>query len=190
MAAAFIADAWIRALDELKARRQDLDRAIYGILERHFRRIDLVRVEAERAAMKIVSAKRGVYTNSLQFLELLNPMRVLADDRGKALRLEARLDAAAQRRIGRDVRALDGQRNSLDRSAARLMNSVNARLQASAAALRACDPRAPLARGYAIVTAGGRALRDASSLRPGDEIAALLERGTLTARVEAIRDDG
>jgi exodeoxyribonuclease VII large subunit len=72
----------------------------------------------------------------------------------------------------------------------RVAGGATVRLERAFAALAACDPLAPLTRGYAIVSAGGRAVRDASTLRPGDAILARLERGTLAARVEAVNDDG
>jgi exodeoxyribonuclease VII large subunit len=53
------------------------------------------------------------------------------------------------------------------------------------------DPEALLKRGYAIVTAGGRVVRDAADAPPGTVIAAKLARGTLRARVERDgADDG
>ena len=106
------------------------------------------------------------------------------------VRLDARLGDAMQRRLEREARALDGRCNALDRAGTRFANAAATRLQRSVAALAAGDPLAPLARGYAIVSSGGRVVRAAASLRPGDSITARLERGTLTARVEAVDDDG
>ena len=57
------------------------------------------------------------------------------------------------------------------------------------ARLSALDPHAPLARGFALVFAEGRLVRDASSVAAGTEITAKLARGTLRARVEGSSDD-
>lgn len=46
------------------------------------------------------------------------------------------------------------------------------------------DPEALLKRGYAIVTSGGKLVRDAAEAPPGTAIEAKLARGTLRARVE------
>ncbi len=65
---------------------------------------------------------------------------------------------------------------------------VVARDRARLATLRARfdgnDPEALLKRGYAIVTSGGRLVRDAADAPPGTAIEAKLARGTLRARVE------
>lgn len=52
------------------------------------------------------------------------------------------------------------------------------------------DPEALLKRGYAIVTAGGRLVRDVADAPPGTAIEAQLARGTLRARVERAGVDG
>ena len=56
--------------------------------------------------------------------------------------------------------------------------------------LSALNPRATLARGYAIVQdAGGRVVRRASSTRPGDVLQLLLEDGTVRATVTEMQDE-
>ncbi len=60
------------------------------------------------------------------------------------------------------------------------------RLELARAALDAEDPTRPLARGFAIVTKDGVALRDVATLVVGDAVTAQLERGTFGARVESV----
>jgi exonuclease VII large subunit len=55
--------------------------------------------------------------------------------------------------------------------------------------LDSSDPERPLARGYAIVTFAGRALRDARDVAPGDSIDAKLAHGSVGARVETVGVD-
>ena len=63
-----------------------------------------------------------------------------------------------------------------------------AALDAVAGRLAVLSPRATLGRGYAIVRAGGRVLRDPSPLAAGDRIDVELAEGALGARVEEVRD--
>jgi exodeoxyribonuclease VII large subunit len=189
-AAAFIARAWLVARASLNQRTRDLDRAVREILLRHFHWVDARSNDAERAALRVLAAKRAAFGAMSTRLERQSPQRVLAEFRDRTLRLEGRLDASAQRRLAGATRALDERANALERVALRVAGGATVRLERAFAALAACDPLAPLTRGYAIVSAGGRAVRDASTLRPGDAILARLERGTLAARVEAVNDDG
>ena len=65
-----------------------------------------------------------------------------------------------------------------------------ARLETLKARFDANNPEALLKRGYAIVTAGGRLVREAADAPPGTAIAAQLAHGTLRARVERDGADG
>jgi exodeoxyribonuclease VII large subunit len=189
-AAAFIAGAWLLARRALDERTRRLDRAIHEIVLHQMQTLERLSSDVERAAMRTVFDKRAAYRKAIDRLDLRSPQRVLTDNNERALRLDARLGESMQRRLERETRALDGRRNALDRAGTRFANDAAARLQRSTAGLTACDPLAPLARGYAIVSSGGRVVREAASLRPGDAITARLERGTLAARVEAVNDDG
>ena len=71
-----------------------------------------------------------------------------------------------------------------------LIGEAARKLAVRSAHLLGADPHAPLARGYAMVFAGDTLLRDAASVRPGQEITARLERGTLIARVEGMHENG
>jgi len=73
----------------------------------------------------------------------------------------------------------------------RVLARDNARLDTLKARFDANNHEALLKRGYAIVRAGGRVVRDAADAPPGTVIEAELARGTLRARVEREgTDDG
>jgi exodeoxyribonuclease VII large subunit len=91
--------------------------------------------------------------------------RLLERDRERVLRLGDRLRAAP----------------------ALLLERRRASVELAGARLRALSPRATVARGYAIVRAGGAVLRDAAAVRPGDALEVELAAGTLGARVEEVR---
>ncbi len=101
--------------------------------------------------------------------------------------------------LGRSREALArGTRRSLERHAQRLSHALErlrrapalaverrrARLDQSAARLRALSPRATLDRGYAIVRSGGSLVRSAASVTAGDAIAVEVADGSFGARVE------
>lgn len=138
---------------------------------------------------------------------------IVQDRRQRAMALEARLDkqtpvmrivtrsqrlAAASSELGSLAKHLLAPRR--DRLAAtaerfarvrgRALNDLRSRLALSSNTLNAADPRAPLARGYAIVTANGRALRDVAKVSTGELVHAQLQHGTLAARVERTNLDG
>ena len=92
---------------------------------------------------------------------------------------------------------VEAERLRLDDLASRAGASAMVQLTAQRAViagqqgrLSALNPRATLARGYAIVQdAGGRVVRRASSTRPGDVLRLLLEDGTVRATVTEMQDE-
>jgi exodeoxyribonuclease VII large subunit len=139
--------------------------------------------------------------------------RRIARSRALLLPLERRLVASSPRALFERRRAaLAKLRDAVIRSGAELTPKRQARLAPLVARLRPAfvrvvarkaafldtlkarldgnDPEALLKRGYAIVTAGGRLVRDPADAPPGTAIAAQLARGTLRARVERDGVDG
>jgi exodeoxyribonuclease VII large subunit len=108
--------------------------------------------------------------------------------------LEATLEGT-RRRLGLAVRSLlERDRNRLARQGERLraaprllLERRRAALDRTGARLQTLSPLATLNRGYAIVRAGGAALRAATEVHPGDPIAVQLAAGSLDARVEDVQ---
>ena len=123
-----------------------------------------------------------------------------ADGRGRARRpgragapRRARDDSEAPRprrpvapraRLRRSSR---GSATASTRAPRLLLERRRAALDHSGARLQALSPLATLARGYAIVRAGGEALREAAAVTPGDALDIELASGGLGARVEDVR---
>jgi exodeoxyribonuclease VII large subunit len=108
--------------------------------------------------------------------------------------LRVRLERARQRLGDGTTRALERDRARLGRSRERLVASPGllverrrAALDRTGVRLQALSPRATLARGYAIVRAGGTVVRDASTVQAGSPIDVELAAGGLGARVEDVR---
>jgi exodeoxyribonuclease VII large subunit len=124
-------------------------------------------------------------------------------------RSRAELARATQTRVTRDRERVDRARLSLhratiqrardsrthvERAHERLRRAPlldlerrRARLEQSAGRLRALSPRATLARGYAVVRAEGRLVREAATLTPGDAVDVEVVEGSFGARVEDVR---
>ena len=89
---------------------------------------------------------------------------------------------------------LAAMRQRLEAQTATLTSAAHARLLAGraaldrrTAALEALSPVAILNRGYALVfDGGGQLVKDATRLRPGDEVSARLARGSVRARVNSV----
>jgi exodeoxyribonuclease VII large subunit len=108
--------------------------------------------------------------------------------------LHAALERARQRLDGGVARLLEHDRGRLDRSRERLaaapallLERKRASLDRAAVRLQALSPRATLARGYAIVRAGGAVVRDAGTVATGSRVEIELAGGGLGARVEEVR---
>lgn len=99
----------------------------------------------------------------------------------------ARATVALARVVERDRSTLARTRARLVEAPARLLERRRASLDTTAARLQALAPHATLARGYAIVRAGGTVLREASSVAPGAALEIELAAGGLGARVEEVR---
>jgi len=123
-------------------------------------------------------------------LEARAPETRLAERAGQLALLRRRLGDAARRgdERRRAARADLAARvaGAFERRAAR----ATAVSELLAARLRAADPEAILARGYAIVSYGGAIVVDAAAVPTGGRIEAKLGRGTLAARVERSDGDG
>lgn len=91
----------------------------------------------------------------------------------------ARISAAAGHRLlllARDLR--DGTR--------RLLQQQDSRINGIEQAIRLLDPANVLKRGYSITRSGGRAVKDAALLRPGEHVETLLHKGTFNGIVVSV----
>ncbi|HEY1656478.1 MAG TPA: exodeoxyribonuclease VII large subunit [Candidatus Tumulicola sp.] len=188
LAAEYVAKGWLVAGRRLTVATRDLERAARDLVLRGAQRSESLGGGIERAAMRILTGKRAALAQRSARLERHNPQRTLADVRARLAASGGRLETAAARMLSRKAHAGGERAAELARAIAALRTSVVRRLERGIAGLDRLDPLAPLARGYAIVTQNGRAVRDAASLRAGDLVEARLERGMLAARVESVSD--
>jgi exodeoxyribonuclease VII large subunit len=94
----------------------------------------------------------------------------------------------ARRRLVSMRQQLTAQTGSLAAAAHARLLAGRALLDRRVAALEALSPVAILNRGYALVfDAGGQLVKDASQLRPGDDLSLRLARGAVDARVNSVQ---
>jgi exodeoxyribonuclease VII large subunit len=98
-----------------------------------------------------------------------------------------RLELAVRALVARDEARLARLGDRLRAAPALLLERRRAALDHASARLQALSPLATLGRGYAIVRAGGAAVRDASATTPGERLDIQLAVGALGARVEDVR---
>jgi len=98
-----------------------------------------------------------------------------------------RMDASVRRALARDRDRLERSRERLRSAPLLLLERRRVALDHAAARLQALSPRATLARGYAVVRSGGRALRDAAATAAGDRVEIELATGALVATVSEVR---
>jgi exodeoxyribonuclease VII large subunit len=107
--------------------------------------------------------------------------------RGALETTRRRLGSAVRSSLERDAARVARLGDRLRRSPRLLLERRRAGLDHAGARLQALSPLATLARGYAIVRAGGEALRDSAAVTPGDHVDIELATGGLGARVEEVR---
>ncbi|MBA3400514.1 MAG: exodeoxyribonuclease VII large subunit, partial [Actinobacteria bacterium] len=98
-----------------------------------------------------------------------------------------RLAVSIRTLLERDAVSLERQGERLRAAPRLLFERRRAAVDHSGARLQALSPLATLARGYAIVRAGGEAVRAAESVGTGDRLEIELAAGALGARVEDVR---
>jgi len=107
-------------------------------------------------------------------------LRAALDESRRRLRL------AVRGLLQRDAERLGRLADRLRAAPRLLLERRRAALDHTGARLQALSPRATLGRGYAIVRAGGEALRDAAAVAPGDRLEIELASGGLGASVDEV----
>ncbi len=99
-------------------------------------------------------------------------------------RLRRLLDGSVRRALARDRERLDRDGARLRAAPRLLLERRRVALDHAAARLQALSPRATLARGYAVVRAGGAALRESATVAPATPLEIELASGSLGATVD------
>jgi exodeoxyribonuclease VII large subunit len=189
-AAEHIVASWVRVADHLATLGARLSRATANLVGRLAQRSDAANGALDRAGLRYFGAKTRTLAELTQRLDRQNPQRVVAERQARLAGIAGKIDAAFARVMSRKAHAWGEGKASLDRALPAFLNVVHRRLERASDALDGLDPLRPLSLGYAIVLRDGKAVRDASTLQPGDELQARFERGMARTRVESVTNDG
>ena len=180
--------------DEAVASVRDMDGRIERALARRRleaqQRYDDAAGRLAESARSHLGALRERMLRLERRLDVQTPLARLSRRAERLAALSSRLTAASRHalvpaatRFARAGAAMRGLRPNV-------LRSLEERARRLATQLASADPKAPLERGYAIVTAAGKTVTDASNVVPGSLVHAQLRHGTLDARVERVREDG
>src|ERR1700704_2903159 len=186
------AELVIRSRQEIEAQAED----IYQRLDRAIRyRLLMARQELSERTQHGAFARMMDGINRRQQRLDEASFRLERSERQLVERCHRRWEIASASVRHYDARQrLAAIRQRLDAQTVTLASAAHARLLAGrsvldrrAAALEALSPVAILNRGYALVfDAKGQLIKDATRLKPGDDISARLARGSIRARVNSV----
>lgn len=182
-----IRDAHVLRLEALS---RDIKSGVGAVLRAHTQRYDTVSERIARLSTALVGSRNQRLLIVERRLNAQNPSAQLAARARKLSPLAGRLNVALSNVMTGKRRRVDSGRESLRRVRVEISRRGENRIRSLEARLNRFDPEAALKLGYAIVYAGGKLLRDASSVAAGSTITAKLSRGTVLARVEeSMHDD-
>ncbi len=166
LAAEHIVRGWTFAIRRLRDADAGLARAARSIFAQAAQRLhEIAGMRLHHGGLALLAKKRTALAEWERRLWRRDPQRTfVAERRERFITLRARIDT----------------------SAVRFLSDATRRLEHALVKLDALSPLAPLARGYAIVTKDGSAVRDAATLRPGDRVKARFERGDASACIETV----
>ena len=181
--AAFLIERRGNELAMLKALQDRLLQAVQQRLQREDQRLSLLAQRANYAAMQQVSWRRQRFDSVSHRFELASS-RYVSRQRECVLKLGAKLELLIQSR-------LQQQQGALDRYPQRLRNAVDrVLLQAHHChdmlqrSIKLAAPDRILAMGFSITTHNGKIVRDAATLKPGDELLTRFHTGQAKSVVE------
>ena len=176
------------ALERIEHRSPIADPA--RLLQARRQAVDVLRNAMTVGAERQIVRSRASLVPYDRRLTASSPRVLLERRRARVTQLRDALERIGGELTGKRRAALAPLVARLRPAQVRIIVRSRAALANLQARFDANNPEALLKRGYAIVTAGGRLVRDAADAPPGTVIAAQLARGTLRARVERDGADG
>jgi exodeoxyribonuclease VII large subunit len=176
------------ALDRIEHRSPVADPA--RLLQARRQIVDTLRNAVAIRAERQIARSRAALTPYRVRLSGSSPHALLERRRARVAQLREALERNGAGLVAKRKAQLAPVLARLRPAYLRLTAKDASRLATLKARLDANDPEALLKRGYAIITAGGRLVRDPADAPPGTLITASLARGTLRARVERDGADG
>ncbi|PKL09590.1 MAG: exodeoxyribonuclease VII large subunit [Spirochaetae bacterium HGW-Spirochaetae-7] len=141
---------------------------------------ELVSESAASVADRVISASETMLASLRSRIERARLLVESFSPEHLELRFERALQPLRQR--------FDDAKEAIIRGARDACLEARHRLQSSCAVLRASDPMAILARGFAVVRRSGHAVRDAGTLSADDSISITFSRGAAEARIMEVKE--
>lgn len=158
-------------ISRLKATADRIDRSRDAIVRSVERRMQGERMRMERLSERIPTLFSVVKTRQDARLDII----------------KSRIDTAIARRIDRETHRTDMLAERIRPLAERRLTAESHRLTMLSQRVQALDPMQLLRRGYSITLHNGRAVHDATLLKPGDEIITKVEKGEITSTIGKIK---
>lgn len=174
---------------DLQTARSRMERSARLLITNGMHAFDRIRYALREAAQAGLRERAAALQALDRRLAAQAPDRRLALRAERVVELRTRLDLAAPRIAAVGAERLKSSCRALDAAVGSLLRTLQQRCEMLAAQLRGADPMAPLGRGYAIVSLGGKALRDAANAPRGSLVGIRLLHGELLARVEGASED-
>jgi exodeoxyribonuclease VII large subunit len=188
-AAEHVASEWTKSFDRLERARSGLLRGLRDTAIRRAQRLDTAQAALSHARQRFVSVARERLAALERGLDQCSPLRRLAERQARLASLRGRIDAWHGPAMDRWQTVVSTRSERLGRMPKRLVELWRGDLERAEQQLETFNPTRPLERGYAILSKGGRTVRDVRDVAVGDMLAARLLHGTLDARVERAHSD-
>lgn len=183
-AAQYFGEIGDRFLQRVQRAQNRIEHSVRAIVTARGQAFDYAHARLTQAVRDLVRERERNLHALERRLTAQTPQRQLLQRAQRISALRSRLEAAARyyaaprrERLARISERVSGLRNVVLRPYRDLLARYDARLDG-------LNPHALLARGYAIVTLDGHAVRDASAVPDGALIEAQVQHGKLIARVE------
>jgi exodeoxyribonuclease VII large subunit len=183
-AAQYFGEIGDRFLGRVQTAHTQLERSLRAALSNAGQRLDSATKDLRHSMQSYVPARQRALALLERRLNKQTPQQRLAQRFERLSTLRTQLTSAGRYYAAPHVQRVRGLREGLDRLHSGALRAQGERLRHFETLLTALDPKALLARGYAIVTFDGRAVRDPAVVPKGAQIQAHVQHGKLIAVVE------
>lgn len=181
-----IGDRYRTAIERLGSR---MDRRIRELKLACSQRFSATATKLDHASEVYGSRKRSALIDLERRLQRQTPQQRMAQRVERLARLRTQLDTVARYATAPLHQRLDRSRGELTRLQTSALRMASEHIRRLTTRVSDLSPEKMLARGYAIVSFEGRAVRDASAIPKGAVIEAKVQHGKLLARVEETGPD-
>lgn len=189
-AAQYFGEIGDRFLQRVQRAQSRLEHAVRAAVNSRAQTVDYVSARFVALVRDAVQVRERSLHGLERRLNVHTPYRHLGERAQRIASLRTRLEAAARYYAAPRRERLSRLLERLTRLRSTLVRPYTDRVSHWDTRLGGLDPRILLARGYAIVTVDGHAVRDAAAVADGALIEAQLQHGKLLARVERKDLDG